>query len=125
MLSTDDVKAIVEPADKLMRDALGLSDWTVTVTYERDEDRMGSCSTMTSYQKATINIDPSHHDDEDEVLDTLRHELLHIVHDEFTILRTEENDRLHSHAAERTVLRMERMLDRLGFTPRKLGSVTL
>lgn len=129
MLSTDRVRATVDMALRPMRHALALNGWTVTMYYGReDDDTKGSARIVARDRRVKINIDPGAHEDEADVLETLRHELLHVAHGYFELPREllcqfldgdsfDAVDVGFSLAAEHTVDVLELALDGLGLTP--------
>lgn len=76
------VKEIVDREIKGMMNMLGVvRSWRINVLYESpsNQEWMASCERLLSYQRATIRIDPARHDTEAEVIDSLRHELIHVL----------------------------------------------
>nr|WP_290224128.1 hypothetical protein [Trichocoleus desertorum] len=66
---------------KMMRQ-LGVQAWRVSVLYEpagNNPNWVASCLTNLPYQRATIRIDPQMAESEEDVLDSLRHELIHVL----------------------------------------------
>ncbi|MCG8556242.1 MAG: hypothetical protein MJD61_13280 [Proteobacteria bacterium] len=116
-----------------MRHALWLGSWHVDVDYAPLQGSvMGENHINLPYLQCRISIDPESHDTESEVLETLRHELLHLCcgyidhprrcvsevvkdHDVFSSL-----DQSFTLASEHAVLAMEKVLDFNGLTPAKL-----
>lgn len=80
-MTETECRTIVERAIEPMMRQLGIWHWKVRVAYESpgEVDWIASCTSRPDYNKAFIQIDARLLDDEDEVLKTLRHELLHIV----------------------------------------------
>lgn len=76
---------IVEKHIRQLKWELGLGDWDTCVIYVDDDpsrsnpDWSGWCTRRPAYRQARIFIDPAKAHSEAEVLDTLRHELLHVV----------------------------------------------
>jgi hypothetical protein len=137
-MDRSEVKRIVEEALEPMATALWVRDWLILPEYGAIEDgKCGFCKADPAYMKATIRLDPAQLDDEDDVLRTLRHEILHIVHGEFAVYMNmmlcavkekdwrmkDVEDRAYTLACERTVARLERLLDGLGQTPRVLAGL--
>lgn len=129
--SDQSAKAVIDPAVRPMRHALGLNNWRVDIEYGVLGERLGECVVNATYQRGTVTIDPAQHESEDELLDTLRHELLHLIHGDFETCRRItaqfiEGDSFDAMdvgwhlGAERTVLALERLLDSLGLGPREL-----
>lgn len=102
--------------------------WSVNISYCRSEGRLAgakaTCTRKMEYMIATITIDPNMAHDEEDVLRSLRHELLHLVLAPFdlymqTMFQAVTGDaaleRIESkqwdHAVESAVVSLERMLD--------------
>lgn len=121
------VAAIVERHLPALMDRLGLAHWSIRVCFdlrEGDEDSClrGRCTILPDYDRARIELDPDALDDEAAVLDTLTHELLHVVlgpievyvaavrpladRDETTAAVLDE---VRKHAIEQAVICLERM----------------
>lgn len=125
-MDKSEVKRIVEAnIDEMMR-TLGVQHWSIAVSYEQPEnpDWAASCERHLDYHKAIIKIAPDKADSEAGVLNSLRHELLHVVLAPFDLYREAmfqlisdrpEADRLDSRmfrfTIEQMVLNLERMLD--------------
>lgn len=117
------VKNIVDAHIKKMRWALQLQDWRIDVTHVHlDDDTVGDCRPEPTYRKAHIRIDADGHQDEHAVLNTLRHEMLHIFDADMETYRKAVSqlvpddvfnavDEFFKQAAEGVVCRLERMLD--------------
>lgn len=117
------VRDIVNAHIKKMRWALQLQDWRIDVSYgPLTEGTRGECQLQIGHKKAAIRIDNDKCDDEHMVLQTLRHELLHLFDAEMELYRNairhllanetfDAVDELFLHAAERLVGSLERMLD--------------
>lgn len=115
-----------------MRHALWLGHWHVDLVYERlEDDAIGQCKIRLAHQRAEVCIDPAAHETEGDVLDTLRHELLHLACGYFdharqcvhSFLNDEEFssvDQSFTLGAEHSVSAMERFLDGNGLTSKKL-----
>lgn len=117
------VREIVNAHIKQMRWALQLQDWQIDVTHVHlDGDAIGDCRPEPTYRRAYIRIDSDKCDDVNEVLETLRHEMLHIFDAEMETYRkavsqliSDETfnaiDEFFRQAVEGMVHRVERMLD--------------
>lgn len=122
-LDHSQVRDIVNANIKRMRWALQLQDWRIDVSYGHLEEGVrGECRLGIGHKKAAIIIDNDKCDDERMVLETLRHELLHLFDAEMELYRHAARhlvdgasfdaiDELFLHAAERFVGALERMLD--------------
>jgi len=116
------VQRIVAKNLEEMRDGLGLVHWKVRIEVKSNSNEdQGTCRPMPGYNKATITIDNERHESEEEVLDTLRHELLHLYGAEMWLLwemvesicGKETSDQLtpmFHHMAESLVRRLERVM---------------
>lgn len=141
-MDTSEVKAIVDEAAPAMREALWLGHWHLDFAFcPCDNDGWtAQCYRKPPYRRATITIDPARAEDRADVLDSLRHELLHCVLGEFDVYANmvqtniDKDDgpavaveeRAFTLAVERTVNHLECVLDGLGFTPERLaGGETL
>ncbi len=88
------VKRLVERDLETLMRAFGVPHWSIRVCYGpidgADDGCMaqGHCHRLIDYESATITLDPANLDDEDEVLKTLRHELMHVVLSPFDLLRS-------------------------------------
>lgn len=129
-METSQAKAIVNDRIRWLRWALGLQDWSIKVFYERlqpaahTEDGFratGQCTLQPEYRQATIYLDADVFDDEEELLEVLLHEFLHIIISPFKVFqefatlgddpeRTTANDVAYRHAMELTINNLERML---------------
>lgn len=122
------VREIVQVKVRQLRWALQLQDWKIDVEYgalssDGDSPRtMGECYADAEYRAARIVLDPHVLDNEEEVLDVLRHEMLHIFHAELKTYRSAvcqllardsflAVDEILKLATETTVKRIEQMLD--------------
>lgn len=131
------VEAICDAAMPAMRDALWANDTRITMVYGAcsDSNWAAECDRNAPYRRATITIDPAQHDDEAEVLDSLRHEVLHLTLGEFDVyanmVQTNIDDsngtaaavesRAFTLAVERTINRLEVTLDGLGWSATALA----
>lgn len=137
-MDVSEVKRIVEANIRPMIDALCLGHWRIGIDYTktgRDNwiamcDRSGG-----DYFVASIILDPEMHDDEREVLKSLRHELLHLHLAPFDLFRDAmtqhivndtpeagQENRLWAFACEQTLGNVERMLINLPRESLKLVS---
>ena len=107
------------------KDLLSLTEWDIQIRYTKMEDGdLGECSTETPHKMATIVVDVAKHKDAPHLLDTLRHEIIHIFHAQFEHHRSmaaklaapqmvEVLDELYMIGAEDIVLKMEHLLKKL------------
>ena len=94
---------------------------------------MGACTPLVGQETSLIEIDNNEHDDPDELLRTLRHELIHCMLADLETYRKSVAELLDDkvfnalepvfrHAAERTVVNIENCLDHgLGHTPTEMA----
>lgn len=75
------VHTIIQAHEERIVTALGLEAWRIQYTIEAipDGPYAAMCERWPEYQRATITIDPARAADDEDVLDSLVHELLHIV----------------------------------------------
>lgn len=80
-MTATQVKAIVEAHIEKMVRLLGVQAWKIDVLYEEagQPNWAASCTRQLPYQMATIRIDPAMAKDEADVLESLRHELIHVA----------------------------------------------
>jgi nitric oxide synthase oxygenase domain/subunit len=125
-VDTSAVKAIVEANIERLMEAIGIPHWRLTVYYEAPENPNWKASCDRSgadYWRASITIDPKHANDADDVIDSLVHELLHIVLAPFDLYRNavtphiavdtpegRQEQVIWTHVMEQTVLTLERGL---------------
>lgn len=71
-----------------LRWALDLQSWEVNIIW-RDLPRgvLGKCEADSRYKRADISVDARKHDSEEEIQDTVRHEMLHVVGAHFETYR--------------------------------------
>lgn len=129
MMDTSQAREIVTAALKPMRWRLQLNMWDVDVRYRCLEDGLGTCTPEVKHDTAVIEIDSEEHESSDDILNTLRHELIHLMLANLETYRKavgqlvddkafDALDEFWRHAVERTVLNFERCLDHgLGQTP--------
>lgn len=129
---------IVHKALPVLKAALYLQDWEIHIEYGHiechDEPNVtfGNCKADPKYRKAVIKINHEKAYSERQLLDTLFHELLHVVVSETETLRRlilqfvhdeAENavSETHSYVVERIIGNLERVfLCGLGLTPGKI-----
>jgi hypothetical protein len=128
------VEAVVRRELQPLCDRMGLGHWKIKVTFDLRKEvgnrRIpGECHRLYDYEKVSIELDPDWFDDEAEVLQVLRHELLHLVASPFDLfaesvekLAIDEAtkdvlNRVWNHAQEMTVVNLERLWSNLSDTP--------
>lgn len=132
------LRQIVQAKVEKLRWALQLQDWKLDVEYchigDRDDDEsiVGNCTPRLGYRCATIKLDPEHIHEDEDVIEILRHELLHLIHADLTLLMDaiephiqrdgfKTIQRIYWHAIEKIVGNIERMLDNgLGLSPDRM-----
>ncbi len=128
-MTRKDVIRVVEENVEAMRTAMRLDDWVIRFEEGRLDSLDGSiaracCNVDASYRELVVTFDAEACADKDEqaLLDTIRHELLHAIIGSFYIYRTTAVDGLDaslkrvldtvfSHAQEHVIGSIERMLD--------------
>jgi hypothetical protein len=114
---------------------LGVPHWSLVVSYGPIDDdgvarTKGRCTRQVDYDRAHVEIDPEEHDDEADLLKTLRHELFHVVlspfdlymqaADQFTAKDSPEErvlERVFTHAVEQAAIGLERLHEGLTAAP--------
>ena len=78
------IKAIAKKFIERWKYLLSLEEWDIQFRHVKLEDgTLGECGCEPAHKSATINIDIAKHKSIDEVLATVRHELIHLVHAHF------------------------------------------
>jgi hypothetical protein len=126
-MTATQVRAIVEAHIDEMKRLLGVADWKIRVDFvdHSAENLCGTCARQLPYQFAVITIDPVAHLSQRDVLDTLRHELIHVVLAPFDSYRAmaianikpdspmdKVEDKAWKLSVESSVLAIERIFDR-------------
>jgi hypothetical protein len=117
-MKTEDVERILSEAVPTLCADLKIQGWKIETQCCRLDDGQAKCEAKPGYQSAVLTFDPEEHEDEADVLASVRHELLHtfaaemetyraavreLVSDrEFAVL-----DQMFSLASESLVRRME------------------
>ncbi len=131
MLLNKEAKKLAQDALRPMKYAMGLGEWRVTVIYDSLNGQMGSICPDPSRRRATMKLDLQDHVDKNDLLDTIRHELLHLMHFQFEVYRKmlyqfitkpEEYaaDQIWDDAIESLVFHLETMLDACGLTSKRI-----
>lgn len=127
---------LIEKHRKTILSLMGLNLWRVqfdeyaNMRTPHGHTQMGECNWLIDYEKATITLNPEEFESEVDLVQTLRHECIHIllapfsiVHEALDPLLAEDKVRQNmiesvwAHSMERTVLCVERMLDNMGYSP--------
>lgn len=122
-MDRSEVKNIVDEHIRFMIWDLQLQKWEIECSFDPEEDNIkASCKAEPAYMHALINIDPTKHNVEEDVLRSLRHELIHIFDSPYETYRkmvgqiiSDEAfhalDEVFTMAKEQTRLMVEQMLD--------------
>jgi len=78
-MTIDACKAIVGEYALPIAQVLGLGSWSLSFEYDSDCGNYGSVIVSADHHCAEINIDPEVHGSKAEVLNTILHELVHVV----------------------------------------------
>lgn len=117
------VRKIVNDNVERMLQALQLRHWKIEMVYGPLPDTCyAMCKPNPQNRLAEITMDPTSFDNEIEVLETFRHELLHILNADFetyrkTVCQLVEDKEFHAldemftYATESLIWRLERMFD--------------
>lgn len=132
-IEIDEILSIASDALKIMKPKLGLGDWDISIRVTSPEDQNFSADIYkeVEYRVATITLDPYSHPDVNEVLDSLRHELLHLVLADLDVYQhmaisgsTLPENTLSGtwlYSTERAIGNLERVFDGFGLTSSKLA----
>ena len=119
------LKAVTAKFVSRWKHLLSIEEWDINMRYTSLEDgTLGCCSVTPAHKYATILIDISQNKDENELLETVRHEMFHIVHAHFEGYReaaiehlspgvAKALDAVYSIAAEDVVLKLEHLMKKL------------
>jgi hypothetical protein len=80
-MTHDSAKTLLDAHFGAMVEKYKLNHWTIEVKLDRCDDmrNKGECSRQTPYFEAVLTIDPTNHATEKDFIETLEHELLHLV----------------------------------------------
>lgn len=136
-MDRSEVQKVVDREMPGLMERFGIRHWKVTVTYGPIGDDgvcrlQGRCTRHVDYNRAHVELDPEEHDDEADLLGTLRHELYHVVLSPFDLYSqaadvltpkasAEESmlERVWRHAVEQAAINLERLF--LGLTASRLA----
>lgn len=131
-METRDSQELVDANIHRLKDALCLDEWRITVEYRRLDSLApgttchGECIVLPEYLTAMIAVDPAAADTPEDLLRTVRHEMIHIFLASMeavvkTLGDTKIPDAVYesvrSFHVERQVNAVERLLDRAGIAP--------
>ena len=132
------VKKLVDENIKSLMLALQLQNWDISIYIEQIEGNIPARNQPEiKYRNAKIQINPLEEEYSKQVLDDLRHELLHCFHSSFETYRKavgqlitditfEAIDEIFKRACEETVLAIEDMLNKgLGLTAEKMIEIAI
>jgi hypothetical protein len=118
------VKKIALKNVRILKRIFGLNSWLIEVKVETipKEDTVANVYYQPNYRKATVTFDPEKNDDELYLLDSIRHEMIHLMLSDFMNLYEamskvvsedvmELLDLQYHSAVEKTVGNIERMFD--------------
>ena len=122
------VRSIVEANLPAMQGRFGLAGWRLVLKYgpcPSSATAAAEVSTNLDYQRAWVTVNPHTADDEADVIDSVRHELLHLVVSPYDLFfdhvagglvgaEAAQVRKLFVWSMEQSVLNMERMLDGIG-----------
>jgi len=102
------IKLITKKLVNRWKYLLGIEEWDIKFRYSKlEEDTMGVCMADPQYKKATIIVDIAEHKNNEELLDTIRHEMLHIIHAEFELYR----EMIKDHVGANTLTTMDTVFE--------------
>jgi hypothetical protein len=131
-MDASEVKEIAEGAAPAMKRNLALDDWAVHIEVDASIGQLANCTLNGRQKIARVTLNPQEQDDRGDVLNCLRHELLHCYDADFDACRDALRKVLvegeykmwsefHDVACEHLNARHERMLDALGLTAENLA----
>lgn len=124
----DEAKALKAVTHKFVdrwKYLLSLEEWDIQIKYTKmDDGDLGECDVIAAHKVATVVVDIAKHKDANHLLDTVRHELFHIVHAQFEHHRSavtkfltpnmvDTVDDLYMIGAEDLVLKLEHLMKKL------------
>lgn len=119
-----DVEQIVNNILPSWKQAFGIEDWDIEIEYATLPGKcFAETTTSSRYNHALIQMDTQKFQNEDQVLDIFRHELIHVLTADLSVYRkvicatmTQEQDKTEQEIGgwlwERLVFRIEAMLNR-------------
>jgi len=125
MKESDAVKAVTSKFIDRWKYLLSIEEWDIQLRYINLEDgTLGECSVEPAHKAAVVLIDVGKHKNKNQLLDTIRHEMIHIVHAHFESYRASISkyllpsvadvaDDIFFIGAEDTVLKVEHLLKKL------------
>jgi hypothetical protein len=112
-------KRIVEKHFSKIVAELHLTDWSISVDYLKLENKESAayCHADIDYKKALLELDPERHTSDQDVVDTLYHELAHVILASFNLYRdvvnpkpSEAEERLWTFVLETVTTHLEKVL---------------
>lgn len=125
MRETIAIKTLTRTFVNRWKHLLSIEDWDIQFRYTSlDEDELGSCSVEPHHNSAMILLDLNKIQNKKELLEVVRHELIHITHAHFNSYRqaiiphlppnvVTVADEIFSIGAENLVLKIEHLLKKL------------
>lgn len=126
MKETQAIKAVTKAFIDRWKFLLSIEEWDIVIKNTKLEDgTLGECGCEPAHKSASINVDISKHKSVEEVLLTVRHEMIHLVHAHFESYRnsvskylasnvSDVSDDIYSIGAEDVVLKIEHLIEKLG-----------
>lgn len=132
-MDKSEMRRVLNDALRPMRTALSLNEWFVNLRVTHLDKSCAQCLADPDYSRATLSFDVEDFDGEKDLLESLLHELLHVMISEFEVYRKAVRplvdsdagwaaiEEVYIHACEVTVRRLEDMLTHgVSTTPRRL-----
>jgi len=125
MKENEAIRAVTKTFINRWKHLLSIKDWDVQLRYTTlDADELGCCGVEPHHKSAMIMVDINQIKDKQELLEVIRHELMHIVHAHFNSYRqavekhlppnvVTVSDEIFSIAAEDLVLKLEHLVNKL------------
>lgn len=119
MLDISQIKETTEKAIEFYKVAFGLRDWRISVEYgipkaENPELIYAQVDAIYERQRATILINPTMFTDEEQLLETIRHEMFHLITSPVSMLYNflpEQHQALIQYIEESIIRGLERMYE--------------
>lgn len=124
-MNFDRATKIIEKVFPIYEELLGLEDWAIKIDCQRLDDAVGDVYVHADYKRARIRLDIEEFDTDEKMVQTLRHELLHVflwTFDAWGVYAKaklgerwgQEDDAMHTFFSERQVGALEALLDGMG-----------
>jgi hypothetical protein len=123
-LDKSEVEAIARRELPRLAEMLHVAHWTIDLSFDASRlqpTSMAECERMSCYDRATIILHPEKHRDEADVIDSIEHELLHIVLAPFDLSWNVVSESFHGvplehvktvwqYSLEQTIVTLQRIL---------------